>query len=358
MTITRKSLKTLITLLILVVSALILTPAKIVYAASLTSSSAYLSDSRPSETSSYTIDFSNVTTTAIQCIEVIFSDSTVGGSTPTGMDTSGVSLDAATDYIPTPGNWSADGTTTNGTVLITNNSGETPAASTFRTVVLNGIDNGSVADNSYYIQFTTYTDDACTGGNEVDVGNATFIYTAGLLVSLTVDPVLSFTISSVNSGLTVNGDTTTATSTSSTIPFGAVSSSANAIASQDMNISTNSSNGYTLFTRYTGILTNAASNTISNHSGTNATPSAFSAPGTEAFGYTTEDSSLGTGTVDRFTNPAGGYAAFTTNNAEVAYSATGVTSDVIRVGYQVGISSTTEAGEYTTTIIYTLTPTY
>lgn len=362
MRITKKSLALRVTLSFTIMFSLVLgslvMPKSSVHAATLTDGSLSLSDSRPTETATYTLDLSNVTTSAIQCIEVVLSDSATGGSAPTGIDTSGVALDGTSDYIPTPASWNADGTTTNGTITITYASGETPAASSARTLVLTGIDNGSTVDTPYYVQFTTYTDDACTGGNEVDVAGISFIYTTGQLVSLTVDPVLSYTITGVNSGLGVNGDTTTDTTTSLLIPFGVVSSSTNAIGAQDMNITTNATNGYTLFTRYTAALTNGDLDTITDHTGTNAAPSAFSAAGTESFGYTSEDSTLGTGTADRFTNPAGGYAAFTTSNAEVAFSATGVTAETIRVGYQVGIAATTEAGEYTTTVIYTLTPTY
>ncbi|MEO6728872.1 MAG: hypothetical protein ABIM99_03030, partial [Candidatus Dojkabacteria bacterium] len=89
--------------------------------------------------------------------------------------------------------------------------------------------------------------------------------------------------------------------------------------------------------------------------GTNATPTAFSAAGTPAFGYTTADATLGTGTAGRFTG--GNWAAFTTSPLEVVYSAVAA-AETIRVGYQAGISTTTPAGSYLTTVIYTATPIY
>ena len=73
---------------------------------------------------------------------------------------------------------------------------------------------------------------------------------------------------------------------------------------------------------------------------------------------TTNDATLGTGSVNRFTNAGQKWAALTTANAEVAYEPTGVTTATYRIGHQVGISTTTRPGTYQTTIIYTCTPVY
>ena len=81
--------------------------------------------------------------------------------------------------------------------------------------------------------------------------------------------------------------------------------------------------------------------------------------GTEAFGYTTNDATLGTGTAARFTTGGPKYAAFTTSNAEAGYSGAAVSSETIRLGYAVGISGTTPAGTYgSSTVIITATPAY
>ncbi len=152
--------------------------------------------------------------------------------------------------------------------------------------------------------------------------------------------------------------TTTVASTDGTIPFGTVTTSTNGVAAHDLTVTTNAGSGYTLSIRYTAKPTSGA-NDIDDHTGTNAAPTTMS-PGTEAFGYTTNDATLGTGTADRFTSSGGNkWAAFTTSNAEVAYSSTSVSSQTTRVGYQVGISGTTPAGIYgTSTVIVTATPAY
>ena len=330
-------------------------------AAALTGGSLSLSDSRPSTTSvTYTANFDNVTTSTIKCIKMVFSDAATGGTVPTGLSTTSAALDAATDYIPTPGSWSADGSTTNGTVKITYATGEAPASGTDRTVVLTGITNGSVADTAYYLQFSTYNNADCSSDG-VDSGIVTFIYTAGQAVSLTVDPSLTFTITGVASGQAVNGPNTTVATTTgtNTIPLGTVTTIANAVAAHDLNVATNAGGGYTVFIRYTGKprfgTTDNYIDDLATH--TNASPGSFSAAGTEAFGYTTNDATLGTGTPGRFISDK--WAAFSTDNYEVAYSAAATTAtETTRVGYQVGVSGSTPAGNYTTTVIFTATPTY
>lgn len=329
-----------------------------VQSATLTGGSLTLSDSRPSQASvSYTVDWDNVTTSSIKCIKCVFSDAATGGSVPTGINTASAALDATTDYIPTPGSWTADGSTTNGTVKITYTTGETPTSASDRTVVLTGITNGSTADTGYYLQFSTYNNTDCSLDG-VDSGTISFIYTSGQAVSLTVDPSISFTIASVGSGQTVNAATTNVVTTATTIPLGTVTASTNGIGAHDLTVTTNASSGYTVYVRYSDQPT-SGSNTIDDHTGTNASPASFSSAGTEAFGYTTNDSSLGTGTADRFTSSGGNkWGKFTSSNLEVAYSSSAVSSDTTRVGYQVGISGTTEAGSYTTTVILTALPAY
>lgn len=325
-----------------------------VNAATLTSASLSIEDPRPSQTGiDYDFQASGVTTSAIQCIKMVFATTATGTTVPTGMDTTGAALDATTDYVPTPASWSVDATT-NGTVEITFGTGETPASAGGRNVVLTGIDNGSTAEAGYFLQVDTYNNTDCST-SPVDSVDVQFIFTNGQTVSLTVDPTLTFSVGTVAGSQTVNGATTTEASTTSTIPFGIVTTGSNEVVAQDLTVSTNSSNGYTVYLRYTGQLSNGADN-ITNHSGTNASPSSFSSAGTEAFGYTTDDSTLGTGTADRFDSNL--WAAPTTTNTEVAYSSGAVSSETTRVGYQVGIDGNTPAGTYQSTVIYTATPVY
>jgi len=325
-----------------------------VVAASLTGGSLALSSSVPSAAStSYTFTFSNITLSSTKCIQVIFSTTATGTSMPTGMTTSGASLSGTSTYMPTPASW-AIASTTPGTVKVTFATGETPAGATARTLVLGGITNGSVAETGYFAQFSTYGNVDCAT-SPLDTGTTNYIYTTGQAVTLTVDPALAFTIDLLAGSQLVNGVTTTVASTDGTIPFGTVTASANSIAAHSLTVTTNAGSGYTVYTRYTQAPTNG-SHPIDDWTGSNAAPTTFPAPGTEAFGYTTSSTSL-SGTAARFSSAK--FAAFTTSNAEVAHSTAAVSSENTKVAYQVGIAGTTPAGTYNnSTVIFTATPAY
>jgi len=347
-----KKTSSLIAILMLVFSQLFffVVPAR---ANVLTSGSLSISDSRPAQTGvTYTSTWSNVdTTTTIRCVEIEFATTAAGGTIPTEMSLASATVNASSNFVTGVSGWS--GAASNGVFQATDNTtGATPSSSSDRTFILDGVVNGSVDATGYYGLLTTYTDASCTAGNEVDTGTAMFIYTDGQLVSATVDPSLTFTIAGVASGQTINGATATnvaTTTDANTIPFGSVSASSNKIAAHDLSIATNAAEGYTVYIRYTGALT-YGTETIGDHTGTNETPTAFSAAGTEAFGYATND-------LTRFST-SDYWAGFTTSNAAISTAATGPVNNTFRVGYQVGVGGNTLAGTYTTTIVLTATPTY
>lgn len=328
-------------------------------AATLSAASVALSDPRPNTPSvSYTFTGSSVSTGGpglIRCIKMVYADAPSAGSVPTGMTTTGATVNTGgTNYIPTPGSWTLNATT-NGTLQLTLAGGETPANGSARTVSINGITNGSTANTAYFLRFNTYSNTDCATG-PVDSTIVQFIMVNGSTLSLTVDNTLTFSVNAVSSGASCNGATATGTSTATTIPFGTVSAASNAIVCQDLTAATNATGGYTIYTRYTAAPTNTLAQTIDSHTGSNTTPTSFSAAGTEAYGYTTNDFTLGTGTAGRFNSNL--WAAMTTSNAEVGYEAAGVTSTTYRVGHQVGVSTLTQPGTYTTTVIYTCTPVF
>ena len=332
--------------------------AGIANAATLSTAKVALGDSRPSTTAvNYTFTGSSVQTVAIKCIKLVFSTTATGTTVPTGFDSSvgAVAINTgSTSYVPTPASLTLT-KATNGTLTLVDPAGQTPASAASRTVSIDGITNSSVADTAYFLKVNTYNNIDCST-SPIDNANVLFINTNGSTLSLTIDNTLSFTVNAVASGQSCNGTNSTATSTATTLPFGTVTASSNGIVCQDLTAATNSTGGYTIFARYTAKPTNALAQTIADFSGTNTTPTTFSAAGTEAYGYTTNDFTLGTGSTARFT--ANKYAAMTASNNEIAYEAAGVTSTTYRVGHQVGVSLTTFPGTYITTIIYTCTPVY
>lgn len=326
---------------------------KEVIAANLTNGSVLLSDPRPSTSSSYTFTMSGASSTTVRCVKIELATTVSGSVVPAGLGSSaaGVAINASSNFVTGISSWSLD-KTTNGTIKISNATGGTPTG-TNGTIIIDGITNGSTANTAYYARFNTFSDQTCT--TAVDTNTITFIYTNGQILSLTVDPNFTFTVNNVETSQTVNGATTTAASSTNSIPMGTVTVGSNAIAAQDLTVETNAGHGYSIYTRYTAAPTNGSHN-IADFSGTNVAPTTFSAAGTEAFGYTTSSTTLSTD-ASRFSG--GKWAKFTTTNAEIGHSENPTTSaETTRIGYQAGISGSTPAGTYTTTIVLTATPTY
>jgi hypothetical protein len=326
-----------------------------VYAATLTNASLALSDARISQSSTYTATVSGLSTgQTIGCIEVDLGTAADGTGSVSGLSTASSTL--SSQSFTSTGTWTVSNAQSAGHQLRATNATPVAPQSGSQTIVFGAVTNGNTANTSYFAVIRTFTSNTCATPS--DTVTVQFVYTDGQQVSATVDPTLTFALAGVASTGTVNGATTNVTATTSTIPFGTITTGANKIAAQDLTVTTNAGNGYTIYTRYTGALTFGGF-TISDLAGaTNAAPVAFSAAGTEGFGYTTNDATLA-GTADRFTSSGGNkWAAFTTSNAEVAFNATGATSQTTRVGIQSGISATTEPGTYNTTVIYTATPIY
>jgi hypothetical protein len=346
----------------IVVLAIVVLQIQAVTAATLQSASVTMSDSRPNATAvSYDFQTNGVTTSAIKCIKIEFDTAWDGSaSKPTGMDISAAALSGTSDYMPTPASWTVSNNNATGVSTITFGTGETPASATSRNLVLSGITNGSTANDDFHLLFSTYNNIDCTS-SPVDNVTVSLIYTNGQAVSMTVEGSISFVVAGVtgNGALAVNGATISngLATTSTTIPFGTLTSVSNKIAAQDLTVSTNYGNGYSVYTRYTGKPT-VGTYTIDDHTGSNAAPTAFSSAGAESFGYTTNDASL-SGTATRFTATGGNkWAAFTASNAEIAYSSAPVATETTRVGFQAGISNLTEPGAYVTTVTYTAVPVY
>lgn len=334
-----------------------------------TNASLRLGDSRPSQTSTYTFSLQNGVTSGVGCVEVDLgtaADGTgdpVGGGTPT--------LNSGT-LFGTFGDWAVDTTAwstgtarklrathaTTGTLNATGN------------IVWGGVTNGATANTTYYAIYTAYSNNTCSTPVSSETITVNFIYTNGTDVSLTVDPAFTFSVAGVNSGSDVDSDdaaseNTTVTTTATTIPFSnSVTTSANGIGAQDLAINTNAQNGYNIYFRQTQALTNGGSDTIDAVSvpqGTNCTyavPQPFTAVGSEAFGFTTDDADISTGLYQDGAGSNDWCDALGTDQIVAVNTASLTGSETTRVSYQVGISASTEAGTYTNTIIYTAVPNY
>lgn len=323
-----------------------------------------ISDSRAGNAATtYDFAFTTTVTTDIKQLTIQFCTTQSGACTvPTGMVTTGATR--ASDNLAGTGRTDTFGVNGTLTTVVT-----TPASQATQavTVQYTGITNTTTANSSFYPRITTYSD---TGSTVIDTATvaAAVLTTTSIAVSASVDSTFTFTVAAVTSG-SVNGATIDlADTTANSIPFGNLAIDTEEIAAHDLTVTTNSTNGYTVTVKALADppLVDGTAN-IDKFSGTNASPSTWSAPAGSAasvntgyFGYTTNDSSLGTGTTDRFTSSGGNkWAGPTTSPLEVAYSATGVgTGETTRVGWQAEVNSLQPAGSYTGTVILVATPTY
>src|SRR5690606_3202855 len=108
--------------------------------------------------------------------------------------------------------------------------------------------------------------------------------------------------------------------TTNTVDLGRISSNTqHPIGGQSLNITTNAPNGYTVYVSSgtSNMVGQATARNYTNIAAVNSAPIVWPADGTEAFGYHTSDTSLGTGTANRFNGSK--FAAVATSNAEVMY---------------------------------------
>ncbi len=229
----------------------------------------------------------------------------------------------------------------------------------------NQITNPSVG--SYEITVAVGNTD--TGATRVAIVNA-------VTVTATVETIFDFTVLGVDSGLGVNGDTTTATSTSTAIPFGVLQADTLATAAQDLQVETNASNGFVVTVQTDQQLTSSNGADIDGFvDGSYATtPTLWSGPaqtlGSEAtyghWGITTNDASVTPGLTDEFGVGGSGqeYVSASTSPVEI-FRHNGPTNGtnqgvgLTRVGYSVEVSALQEAAnDYTATLTYVATPVF
>ena len=208
-----------------------------------------------------------------------------------------------------------------------------------------------------------------------DSGSTRVVIIDDVDVSASVDTVFNFTIGGFSgTGINVNGTSTTATSSATTINFGQLTADVVATAAQLLNVTTNASNGFVVTVQQSQNLRSATGADIDGYVNGSYidTPTNWFAPsstvGTEStyghWGLTSSDD-LNAGEFQACTGSATGcwVAASTTarqvfeNNGPADGSSTNIGSTT--VGYQVEITSLQEAADdYSTTLTYIATPTF
>jgi len=319
-------------------------------AASLATASDTIGDSRPSVSTSHVIVFQSA---ANPLFEEDFIDINFGSFTG-----------AVEGNVTCPANSTAT-TTFNDYVGCVVDAGQSLASSSSHTITVTTVTNPGTPD-VYDVVLATY---ASTSPQTVLETATTKVYVvAAVTVSATVDSTLTFTVAGIDADQDVNGVTTTGTSTSTTIPFGTIDNTASSTIGQRLSVSTNATDGFVVTVEQTGELANGAGANINSFNnspdGTGSTSvSAWVAPSGVLdsnftyghMGVTSEDSEYYSAA--QYTGLNGTAATNVLHHTGPANgSGTGI--GIADVGYTVEISALQEAGDYNTTLIYIVTPTY
>jgi hypothetical protein len=185
-------------------------------------------------------------------------------------------------------------------------------------------------------------------------------------VTATVDTLFTFTVAGVTTGQTVNGTTTTGSTTPTLINFGKLSANVASTAAQDLTVVTNARNGFVVTVEADGMLDSANGADIDGFAnGTyTASPTAWSAPtatpGSENtyghWGITSNDTDYFALT-QRYVSASTSPVAVFANSGPTTGSGAGV--GTTRVGYTVQISALQEAAEdYNAVLTYIATPVF
>lgn len=212
------------------------------------------------------------------------------------------------------------------------------------------------------------------GGTMADAGDTRVAITNVVAMTGIIDTNLTFTIEGVASSSIVNGDTTSTSTTlsASAIGFGRLSVGTSSIAAQDIAVTTNALNGFSVTVTESQDLTSGNGATINAFKDGNAvvgSPTAWTTPTGSIgspntyghMGVTSEDATLSGG--DEFGVSL--YAGLTsTSTRTVLYHtgpADGLTADIgkTRVGYRVQITALQEAAtDYSNVLTYVATPSF
>ncbi len=342
-------------------------------AANLTYVKDTLSDSAPSTASNHTLQFLSPTGVAsTQSITITFPAGFALGSVAVGdIDLSIAGVDqtlvasgasASQWNVPAPVGQVITLTSGGASAIAAPNATVTIAIGTNATGGTNRITNPS-ATTSHEITITAGAADS--GQTRVAIIN-------NVLVTANVDTTLTFTVSGTSTAKTIPGvaTSTSATSTSTTLPFGTLAANVSKVLAQDLTVATNAIHGYVVTVDQKQNLLSSTGADIDGFidgAYTN-TPAAWVAPSNNIgnentwghWGLTTTDTSIGVGTefaADQWV------AASTTPRAIMAHTgpSDGTTNLIGRatIGYQAQITALQEAGDdYSTTLTYIATPTF
>ncbi|MBP9760131.1 MAG: hypothetical protein KBD24_02055, partial [Candidatus Pacebacteria bacterium] len=171
---------------------------------------------------------------------------------------------------------------------------------------------------------------------------------------------VTFTIQGVATGSSTEGVTTDVTTTATAISFGSLSLGVDRNAAQRLTVSTNATEGYQMLMYERQNLTAGGGASISDITGTNATPSTWVAgclvSAQSCYGYHAGDNTLAGGSTRFLLNDT--YAALDGSLAEVAYSSGPVSTESTDIVYRIRANVSQPAGVYESKVVYIVVPVF
>lgn len=343
-------------------------------AANLTYIKDTLSNSAPGETSNHTIEFLSPTGVIAGGTIVITFPNGFNISTSTvsfdDVDLAIAGVDQTLAAAPSGATWGVGIAGQN--LTITSGTGTVAPNATVTIEIGTNATNQTVGNNQVTNHTATSSYEFTATAGASDAGQFRVAIVDDVVVTANVDTTLTFTITGVASGATVNTSptTTSTTTTSVTLPFGTLSPNVSKTLAQDLAVQTNARNGYVVTVEQDQQLQSSTGADIDGFvdgSWTN-TPTAWVAPSNNIanentwghWGLTSEDTDT-TRTAEFGANQW--VAASTTPTVIMSHTgpADGLTAGIgaTRIGYQIQITALQEAGDdYNTTLTYIATPTF
>lgn len=339
-------------------------------AASITSASDTLSNSAPSAVSNHTFRFTTPNGMAAgQTILITFpAQFTIPALGVEDFDL--IASGTQKTIAPTNGTSGIWGVSTSSqTITFTSPSDVSQSSSTVFAIHIGTNATTSGAGNTQITNPSATTSYAITiTGSMPDSGEVRVAIVDQVTVSASVDTSLTFTVSGVASGQAVNGSpTTTATGTTvTTLPFETITANVSKTLAQDLTVTTNATNGFTVTVEQSGLLMSSTGADIDGFidGAYTSTPTAWTAPGglvsnSDTYGHwalTSNDTNVPARS-SQFGSDQW-VSGSTTPIAIMGHTGPALATTT-RVGYQAQITALQEAGDdYTTTLRYIVTPTF
>ncbi|MBY0310030.1 hypothetical protein K2Q16_02725 [Patescibacteria group bacterium] len=354
-----------------------LTSFRFAEAANVTSFSDTLSDSAPALPSNHTLSFNTPNGVAAGgTIVVTFPAATFAGIAAIDFGDIDLTVNGTPVTLaagPSGAVWGA--TTTATAITLTSGSGTIASSATVTIAIGTNATQGVTGDEritnpgvgSYEISL---------GVGTLDVGATRVAILSPVEVTASVETQLTFTVDGLGENESINGTSTTGSSTATSIPFGKLVPGVATTVAQQLSVETNASNGFVVTVQVDGQLVSATGADIDGFSNGayTSTPTAWVAPtpsiGNEDtyghWGITTNDNSITAGLSDPYlVNGIGNrYVSASTTPVEVFRHngpADGSEPHMgqTQVGYQIQISALQEAGDdYNATLTYVATPVF